>query len=247
MKLCVTELKKYYSSKAVRLTYICVMALSLIFEYLFGIDKRYFILIPALAVQSHFGSVFGIITVFLVGKIWENDLLDGVVKNIFSAGISRGKWFISKLELMFVHCLAFTGLFYVSGLILGIIKGCRLQEFNMNDLVVKNIQSSLAVLLIALVYGALASLVFLLFKNFKIALLATMVGVLLECAVSVMKLVENKLVFLPYAFMVNLIVSNEENDSYTFDELFIRGIGSMLLILTITEAVAFVRCLKRDY
>ncbi len=247
MKLAVMEIKKYYSNKAVRNTYICVIFPIFILEYLFDTEKEFYILAPALAVQGLFGAVFGIICVFLMGKIWENDLSDGTIKNIFSAGVSRGKWFITKLKITITQCFTFTALTSFAGMIIGLSSRSKPQGYSWYEIIIKNMQSFLVVISTALVYGAISTLIFLIIKNFRFALLVAMTVPFFECIVSLLYLVDKKMVFLPTAFLDNLYVAIEENKFNDFNALFLKGMISMLLVFLVVELVALRKCLKCDF
>lgn len=247
MKVVIMEIKKYYSNKTVRNTYICVIILIFILEYLLKDEKVYFILIPALAVQGLFGCAFGLISVFLMGKIWENDLSDGVIKNIFSAGVSRGKWFVSKAKMMAFQCFTFTAVPSFAGIIMGVISGEKPQGYDWYEIIIINIQSFLAILSTVLVYGAISTFIFLFIRNFRLALLVAMTVPFFDCIISLLYFIDNKRVFLPTAFKDSLYISITENNINDYNTLFFKGITSMLLIFFIFEIVALWKCLKRDF
>lgn len=247
MKVVIMEIKKFYANKTVRNTYICVISLIFILEYLLEDEKAYFILIPALAVQGLFGIAFGLVSVFLVGKIWENDLSDGVIKNILSSGVTRGKWFAAKFKVMVFQCFTFTILTSSAGIIIGLISGAKPQEYSRCEIILKNIQSFLAVFLTLLVYGAISTFIFLFIKNFRFALLVAMTVPFLECVVSLLYLIDNKMAFLPTAFRDNLYISITENNFNDYNMLFFKGMISMMLIIVVVEIIALRKCLKCDY
>ena len=238
------ELKIYYSAISVRIMYaivaVCIIGMFLLMPF----KRNEALLAPGTFAQASLGILFGVVIVYMTGKVWENDLRRGTIINILSSGTSRTEYFLSKLGVLVVQCLAFS--IFVSAIVLVLtgLFGSGTIECTFFNALVSNILSWILVFMTYIAESLIATVFFMAINSFSYAFVAAIAFVIAEYFIAYFYMAKSLTAVLPITIFFRLV---KDINPDTAMNVFVHDSWIIVLYILVAGAICFVLNKRNEY